>query len=378
MAINGQGFEVQVILNLNKILEIDRRWNELVGQSCENPFMLSSFVWQLMKDSHSDDALIPIFLCKNKIIGIVPLIAKKTLGVRSVKFINKSYVTPDLIVDNQYREIFIAQMLDFLFKNLNCKFVEFHLPIESPNLQIIREKCKFKGINFQLSPEMGHRVLPIKCSWNEYESMWGRNFRRQFNRAEKKMDQAGKWQVRCVDGDQETTAVDKILDVEKRSWKQTWRVQKGDDVDVDLLTFIESSKRATTIEPAFKWRVWLLELNCQTIAYYLVLQYKGVAYFTKTSYDQKYKMFCPGQCLRKAIICQLFNEREVKTIDFLTDLPHHLPWTPICKGRVRITLTKGVIPTLVQSAFTNDHFKINQKLFNNASFIRATKISQIA
>ena len=124
MAINEQAFEVQVILNFNKILEIDRRWNELVGQSCENPFMLSSFIWQLIKDNHSDNnsALILIFLCRNRIIGIVPLVAKKTLGLRSVKFINKSYVTPDLIVDNQYREILIAQMLDFLFKNLNCKF----------------------------------------------------------------------------------------------------------------------------------------------------------------------------------------------------------------------------------------------------------------
>jgi hypothetical protein len=373
MATDEQVFEVQVILNSDKIFEIDRAWNELVGQSCENPFMLSSFVLQIIKSSCSENnsPLIPVFLCKNRIIGIAPFMSKKTLGVRSVKFVNKSDVTPDLIVDNQYREILIAQMLDFLFTNLKCKFVELSLPVESPNLQIIREQCKVKGINFRLSPEMGHRILPVTCSWGEFESARGKNFRQQFRKIERKLDQAGKWQVLCVDGDEGTVAVEKILDVEKRSWKQTWRMQKGEDADEDLVAFIEASKRAAAIEPAFKWKVWFLEFNSQTVAYLLVLQYRGVAYLTKTSYDQQYKGFYPGQYLRKIAICKLFNERQVKTIDFLTDLPHHLTWTPVCKRRVRITMAKGVIPILTQSQFTNDLLKMSQRLLNYAPILQS-------
>jgi hypothetical protein len=141
-------------------------------------------------------------------------------------------------------------------------------------------------------------------------------------------------------------------------------MQKGDNVDEDLVTFIEASKCAVAIEPSFKWEVWFLELNSQTLAYLLVLQYKGVAYLTKTSYDQQYKAFYPGQYLRKAVICELFNERQVKTIDFLTDLPHHLTWTPICKRRVRVAMAKGVIPSLVQSAFTNDLLTMSQRLLS--------------
>jgi CelD/BcsL family acetyltransferase involved in cellulose biosynthesis len=365
-----QNIEVQLILKPDDILEIESAWNDLVGQSCENPFMLSSFVSQVIRQNWSEDnaPLILVFSYKKKIIGVAPFMTKKTFGVRSLEFVNKAAVSPDLIINSQYREICIAQMFDFLFKKLNCKFVDLPLPFESPNMQIIKEQCKVKGIGFSVSPEMGHLVLPIACSWTEFESARGKNFRHRFRKVKRKLDEAGTWNVLCLDDSQAKVAVEKIFDVEKRSWKQTWRIQKGDDVDDDLITFLEAARHAEAIEPAFDWKVWFLEIANRTAAYQLVLEYKNVAYLTKTSYDQRYETFSPGMYLINTVICDLFNENQVKAIDFLTDLPFVRTWTSVCKQRYKVTMTKGIIPTLAESITANGFLPKNQRLLSNSAF----------
>ena len=353
--------KVKVITNPDKTIEVD--WNELVSQSCENPFLLHGFVLQIMKSSYLNDysGLILVFSHEEKIIGIAPLMERKRFGVRDVKFTNKFVYSPDLIVDDNNRQILISLVLNFLFKNLNCKFVEFTLPIESPTLNILKEQCKDRGINFKVAYEMGHRILPVGCSWNEFQSLRGKNFRQQFRKAEKKLDLAGPWKTVSVFDNEGTGVIERILDVERRSWKDTWRNKKGDYVDEDLVNILYASQITAKNEPAFKWKVWFLELNDQAIAYLLVLHYKNKAYLTKTSYDEKYRKFYPGQFLRKSVISDLFNEGQTNTIDFLTDLPHHQTWTSICKHRATITMTKGVIPNFVHSTFGNEFLISSQK-----------------
>ena len=365
--------KVQVISNPDQTIECS--WNELVSQSCENPFLLRSFVLQLMKSSYLTgySGLILVFSYGERIIGIAPLMERKRLGVRYVKFTNKFVYSPDLIVDDKNRHILISLVLNFLFKNLNCKFVEFSLPIESPTFSILKEQCKAKGIHFKVASEMGHRILPVSCSWNEFQSLRGKNFRQQFKKAEKKLEQAGSWKTECVAGNEENGVIERILDVERRSWKDVWRNQNGNHVDEDLMTVLNASQTTAKNEPAFKWKVWFLELNDQTIAYLLVIQYKNKAYLTKTSYDEKYRKFYPGQFLRKSVIFDLFTEGQTNTIDFLTDLPHHQTWTSLCKQRATITMAKGVIPNFVQSTFGSKFLISGKKWLINRFFLRNAK-----
>ena len=343
--------KVQVISNPDQTIE--GNWNELVSQSCENPFLLRSFVLQIMKSSYLTDysGLILVFSCEEKIIGIAPLMERKRFGVRYIKFTNKFVYTPDLIVDDKNRKILISLVLNFLFKNLNCKFVEFSLPIESPTFNILKQQCKARGINFKVASEMGHRILPVNCSWNEFQATRGKNFRQQFKKAEKKLEQAGSWKTVCVAGNEGTGVIERILDIERRSWKADWRNHNGDHIDEDLMIILNASQTTAKNDPTFRWRVWFLELNDQTIAYLLVIHYKNKAYLTKTSYDEKYRKYYPGQFLRKSVIFDLFTEGQTNTIDFLTDLPHHQTWTSQCEQRATITMTKGVIPNFVQSKF---------------------------
>jgi CelD/BcsL family acetyltransferase involved in cellulose biosynthesis len=348
-----------VISNSDKIAEMESDWNAMVNASCNNPFLLSEFVKQFI-DSNRSTRWVPLILVisfKNSTIGIAPFMVGRKLGVRFVKFVYESLLSPDFIVQNKYRDICIASVLDFLFKTLQCKFTDIPLSADSPSLGILRKQSGKRGISFKISAGIEHRKLPIKGTWTEFEKSRGRNFRQKFKKIERKLDQAGSWKVVCIDGNDESETVKKILAVERTSWKEKWRVQRGEKTDKDLMAILQASLHTAGREPDFKWKVWFLELNRQTLAYLLVLQYKKIAFITKGSYNEKYKRFYPGIYIRNYVIHELFNKGEVRSIDFLTNLPYHRTWTSICVPRVRVALSKGVVPTIARFVFESAGFK---------------------
>ena len=353
VAINNPKTTIKVISNSTEFLKIEHLWNKLVDKTCTSPFMLSGFVKEWMDSTSSNEwtPLLLIFSINGNVAGLAPLATKTKFGIRSAKFLHVFTHQPDFIVLEQHREIFIEHILDFLFRDLKCKFVDFSLHDNSPNLRIIERYCKRERINFSVAPEMGHRILPINVGWTEFESLRGRNFRKQFDKMRRNFDLAGSWKNVCTQYNNQLDVIKKILDVEKLSWKEKWRIQRGEKIDLNLQLVLEGAQHTAKIEPGFEWKVCFLDLNEHTIAYYLVFQYKETAFLLKTSYDERYKKLHPGSFLRYAIIREFFNSKKVKSIDFITDLNHHRKWTPICLPRVSVVLTNGTLPAIWKQTF---------------------------
>jgi hypothetical protein len=206
---------------------------------------------------------------------------------------------------------------------------------------------------------MGHRIIPVRCTWAEFEKLKGKKFRNEFKSIERKLNQAGSWRILCIEnGNKGSDAIKKILDVERMSWKEGWRSQLGIEIDPDLIMMWEGSQYMVKTEPDFKLSVWLLELNGQTLAYVLFPQYKEVAYLAKTSYDERYKKFYPGIYVINAAIRELFNKRQARHIDFLTDLAFMETWTSICLPRVRVMISqKGILPIIIRFTVANAYIK---------------------
>lgn len=350
---------VRVISNSDGLLEIEDSWDSLVGKHSENPLCLSGFIKQFM-EFHRSRGWTPLLLAisaDNAIVGIAPLITKKKFGIRFVKFLSKSWLSPDFIVGNQYRQTCIAHTLRFLFNTLRCQLVDLTLPAESSNLPILKQKCKAHNIHFFTRPDIGHCIIPVEHTWDEYKTLRGRNFRRKFKKIERNLDRAGSWRITCVENrNKSSNAIKKILDVERMSWKAAWRTRMGLRMDKDLLMIWKGSLYTARTEPDFKWNVWFLELNDQTLAYSLVLQYKEVAFIIKTSYDERYKRFYPGVHVINAAIRGLFKKRQVRSIDFLMDLPFHRTWTSICLPRVRVMMApKGVSSNIMGFVLASKH-----------------------
>jgi len=219
---------------------------------------------------------------------------------------------------------------------------------------------------------MGSCIVPTRHTWDEFETLRGSGFRRKFKRIERHLDRAGSWKIACVEnGNRGSDAFKRIVDVEKMSWKEALRIRKRKKMDQELLMIWKESQYMTSIEPDFNWSVWLLELNDRTLSYVFVLQYKGVAYLVKTSYDERYRRFAPGIYILNAAIRELFNKGQVSKIDFLTDFPFMRIWTSICLPRVRVLMLQKSVPhPIVRFALSSKPVrKILASLSNKASSI---------
>lgn len=337
---------IHVVPEFSKLHEIEAVWNKLINKYGKNPFFLTGFVKQFMEFYRSKEwTPLPLVISTDDVItGIAPLMIRKKFGVRTVKFLSKFAFSPDFILNDQYRQTHIASILDFLFKTLRCQFVDLTLPAESPNLRIVKQMCKAKRIYFWANPHMGRCIIPVQYTWDEFKKRKGYNFRRRFKRLERKLDRAGSWRTICIGKrNNRSDAIKWILDVERKSWKQAWRAQRGIKMDQDLLMVWKASQYMARTEPNFNWKVWFLKLNDQTLAYTLVLQYKETAYIVKTSFDEGYRKFQPSIYINNAAIRELFKEGHVRNIDWLTDLPFHRNWTKISIPRVKVMMSRSAL-----------------------------------
>jgi hypothetical protein len=344
--------------NLDELLKIEDSWNEFIRDHVRNPFFLSGFFKEFMSLSQNSNwaPAVLIFSVSGRIVGIAPLATKTKLGVRMGKFLLSSNLFPDFVLDDKYQELCFDKTFDYMFSTLHCKVVFLTVSAKS-SFEKLKQLGSKKRLALVATPAGGHRILPIRSTWAEFEASRGRNFRHKFKEIERNLDRFGSWRISCIENGKEEFVVKKIFDIEKMSWKEELRVRTGKK-DRDLLIFLEGSQHMVEIEPGFKWDVWFLELNNQAIAYSLFIEYKGVSYCVKTSYDRRYKRLYPGIYVINAAICEFFNKRQIRKIDFLTDLPFQGTWTSLCSPRVRIMMTCiGGLPYIVKFALLSKPVK---------------------
>jgi len=349
----------------------------MISKHSESPNLLGGFVKQFI-DFDSPRGWFPILLLirvDDRIVGVSPFKIKAKFGIRIAKFLPRLRFSQDLVAEDQYRSLCVAHTVDFLFKTLRCQVVDFTLPLESPNLKILKEKCQVCGIKLDTRPQMGHSLLLVKHTWNEFEAFRGGNFRRKFRKIERNLTRLGTWKITsCQKGNEESEVIKKILDVESTSWKEKERTQSGMEIDQDLLVIWNGALRTTQTVPDFNWKIWFLEAGEKTLAYAMIFIYRETAFIVKTSYDERYKRFYPGIFVINEAIRDLLNERQVKRIDFLTDLPFMKTWTSLSLPRVGLVMSKrSMLQPLIRFAYSDESTRNASKLIF-AFALRRTKL----
>jgi CelD/BcsL family acetyltransferase involved in cellulose biosynthesis len=359
--VNYLKVSTRVISSSNMLHEVEGSWNSFINKCSENPSLLSKFVEQFMESARLEGwtPMIVLILVDGKVAGISPLKIRRQFGIRIAKFLLAPWFSPDLISEDQYRKICIARTLSFLFESLRCHLVDLTLLSESPNLKWLRKECTNDGFHFYFMHYGGRCILDIKGTWSDFEVSRGQNFRRKFKKIERQLDRAGSWRITSVDSENESShTINRILDVERRSWKEIRRTKMDVEMDQDLMMIWNGSQYMAKAEPKFSWSACFLELDGQTLAYVLVLQYKDVAYIAKTSYDRRFRRLYPGIYVNNAAIRELFNRGQTSKIDFSTDLPFHRTWTSTCTPRVRVVIArKGTLSKLIGFGLANQRLK---------------------
>ncbi|MEM3697169.1 MAG: GNAT family N-acetyltransferase [Candidatus Bathyarchaeia archaeon] len=185
----------------------------------------------------------------------------------------------------------------------------------------------------------------------------GSNFRRYFKRIERKMMESGGYEVISVNKF-DNSVLEDIFYVERRSWKEKWRRQKGINADGELIKILEGIKEIDSEFSTFKWNIWLLKINGELASYALTIQFKDVGYVVKTSFNEKFRNYYPGTYLVNAAVRGFFERTAVKIIDFQTNLPFMEKWKPIIYPRTRIMMGQGSLFSSIANISTNKVFCI--------------------
>lgn len=355
-------FCVKAITNISKLRETKDSWNAFINRYSDNPFFLYEFLTEYidMNREQSWDPLIFVGHDDDEIVGIAPLMTKKVLGVRLVTTILKPYDTPDFIVIEKFRKEFIECIIDHLFQTIGCNVIDLVLSPQTKNLDILVKMCRVKRIRFGTEPYIGHRMLKVNGDWKLFEKHMTGTSRKHFRQAERKLNDMGSCKIMCFEKKERKSVGDhKLVEIDKRSWKETWRARRGKKIDPELLILLNGSGQVASSVPDFKCKTWVLELNNRPIAFVVIIQYKKTAYIAKTSYvaHASYERYSPGLLIMNAAIRDLFEGKSVVDIDFLTDMPFMKRWPTSCQRRTRILLTKGMLERLVASLYLNRNIR---------------------
>jgi hypothetical protein len=121
-------------------------------------------------------------------------------------------------------------------------------------------------------------------------------------------------------------------------------------MDQNLSLFWRGLLSTAGTQSGFEWDVWFLDFNDRPIAYVLVMKYKETAFIAKTSFDERYKKLYPGIYIVNVAIRDIFHQGQVRTVDFLTNLPFETRWKPFCVRRIELLMCrKEIIPTMLAS-----------------------------
>jgi len=332
-------FSIKVITSFNQILEIETAWNNDLITTVQNPLFYSRVFEGFMRywEAKGWTPLVFTFWDDTRLVGFVPLKMRKSLYSNHVCNLDEA-VFSNFVFLNEYRERCLSGLVDTLFNSLGCRSATITLDSASENLQLLEKICKTNKLHFRENPNISRAIILVDQSWDMFYSSLTRSTKQGFKRIKKQLDRLGPWTISFMDLNSDT--VKKIFDIEQASWKNEWRSKNKVTEDYTLRSVLDASLPCDGVTPIFEPKVWFLEVDGQAIAYLLVLFYKQIAVFAKTSFNISFKKYSPGKFLLHSAIREVFTKNGVKKIDFITNLPLVRLWNPLSEHRTNVKIEK--------------------------------------
>lgn len=242
--------------------------------------------------------------------------------------------------------------LEILFRRMKCQFADFFLPTANRSLQALSKACREQGLNLKISTDTGRAVVPVNCSWTQFEKQ-RRHLRREFERTARRLKDLGQLETIWFGReDDQAEAMQSIVKVEETSWKKPLFMQKRIEADPSIKFILDGCVRASLLDSKFDWGVAVLNLNRRPIAYSLFVELNGHAYVCKTSFNQRYRRQGPGIYVNYSVIRELLNKSNIRIIDFMTNLTFSHKWASQVVPVNRIVITQGGITPILFRALS--------------------------
>lgn len=209
------------------------------------------------------------------------------------------------------------------------------MPSDASELAALASVSASECAELHLDKGASSPYLVLDKTWDEYLASSSSNFRSDMRRKWSKCVAAGVQveEVRGPAGVEE--AIEVILEIEARSWKQ--RVGTSIPVQESAVRFY---KLFLPKAAHAGWlRIFVARAQSGTaVAYDMGIQLNGKYYMLKTGFDEEYAAISPGTFLRQFVIKQLISD-GVREHDFLGDADSYkLRWTSLTREHSHVYL----------------------------------------
>lgn len=170
-------------------------------------------------------------------------------------------------------------------------------------------------------------VLGLKRSYEEMQTGFRGNFRKNLRKARKKMERAGRIEVERVrERDAVQDAFTRFMRLEAAGWKGPSGTRTAIACDPALVRFYRSL--IAGFGALGRCEVNLLKLNGEDVAAQLCLLVDRTYVILKIGYDERHARLAPGNMLLETVLQQQCEEGRFDTVDLVSDARWHDDWSP--------------------------------------------------
>ena len=361
-------FQTEIKIGGAEVIEkISDEWTALCEEGASNtPFFRPEWFTAFVTNFEKEILLLTVRRNGN-LRAVLPLI-KKTGNLHGIparklqSVFNLQTQRFDLIhgTDETEREEIIKAIWNEIKNLMRWHVLEFRL-IEKESwlkdLLIVAEKENYltgiwemDGAPFVILPQGDDKDKIFK----EFYSSLKRRFRQDLKRRLARLKEEGEVEFVKTHGYQQKL-MEKYLDLEARSWKG--RAGTAAACDPIATKLQDDFARAVAEKNAFY--IYELKFNGETIAMSLNIMYDWKTVFWKTSFDEKYRRFSPGNLLIKEFLADAVrnNSTELDMLSPATD--YKLIWASGVREHVAFYIFQ---PRLYGSLLWNWKFSLIKRL----------------
>ncbi len=323
------GAEIRIISDYREFCGLKAEWNRLLeGSSASSVWLRHEWYdcwWQAF--GGGAEMFVAALYREGKLCGALPLMIVpmriKGIRQRALRFIENG-ITPrsSFLLPTEPAES-LGLLWDEVFRQsarwdlaVLANFAQGNSGYDEWTAYLRKRGARYVELPERISP-----YLDLGAGWEAVSGSFGRNLRRNLNRAKAKMEKFEL--VECASSGDVRAALKQCYEISKISWKGQQGVDMGGNERrtkfYDLIT---------EAAIANGWiNIWLLKLGEKYAAFEYAFEAGGYVLPIAADYDPEFRQYSPGTVLR-ALVLERLCERGMSTYDFAgTIYDYKLYWT---------------------------------------------------
>jgi predicted N-acyltransferase len=354
-------FHIEEISTFETLLKYETAWNSLLTRAQRPSLYLSyewlSTWWKCHATNRRQLWILAVF-DDNELIAIAPLqiVHSNIIGFHfnKIEFLSMAEYADhpsnctsnlDFIVSRNPKEVIDHILNHITSQSHRWDFIRLHpIASNSVSIQLLEEFSKIRKFKYRKRQVLLNSWLHFTESWDAYFQKLSKRFRKDLRSSEKELKEVG--EIECKEyrsADESTKAFDRIMAIEKESWK--WN--KG--IAINSVVYKDFYRTMVETAAAKNWlRLWILMINEKPIAYDLCVDFNGSVEALKKGYVESYRRLYPGGVLEWKMLEQ-FSKDGVHSVNFQWgDVAHKSSWSTVLESHEEIFIfQKKVYPQIL-------------------------------